>query len=61
MKSQSDRVVRQFRTTSQIWNKLRAIADLERRSANSQLELFIAEGIKEYEQKHGEVVPKEEE
>ena len=36
--------------------KTKIIANEERRSINSQLEYFVINGVKEYEEKYGEII-----
>lgn len=60
MKKIPNRVSTQVRIDEKLYRKMKAIADLEHRYMNAQLEFFIEQGIKNYEKEHGEVVPAEE-
>ena len=48
-----------FRIDETAYSKTKIIAKNERRSINSQLEYFVVQGIKEYENKNGEIIIEE--
>ena len=59
-KPYANRAVSQFRIDIELFKKLKAIAALERRTMNNQLEHFIEQGVERYEAEHGPVqVPEE--
>lgn len=49
------RISTQARLDEAAWEKLKIIAKLENRNANSQLEYFMKKGIEAYEAEHGEI------
>lgn len=50
----------QLRINETVYEKVRVISKLENRTINSQLEYFIAQGVRQYEAQHGPVpVPDE--
>lgn len=50
-----DRVSTQVRLDKVSWQKLKIIAKLENRNANSQLDFFMRQGVARYEAEHGPV------
>lgn len=46
-----NKVMTQFRVNEDLYQKVKSIARIEMRSINAQMEYFIAESIKQYEQK----------
>lgn len=60
MKKIENRVSTQIRIDEKLYAKLKAIADIEHRYMNSQLEYFVEQGIRAYEAQHGPItVPKD--
>ena len=49
-----------LRITSNIYEKIRIIAFINRRSMNSQIETFLEQCIKDYESQHGSIRIQEE-
>lgn len=47
------RISTQVRLDEATWEKLKIIAQLENRSANSQLDYFMKKGVEAYEAEHG--------
>lgn len=54
------RVSSQVRINEDVYNKLKAIAKLENRSVNAQLEYFIKKGVEDYIQHNGALKPEAE-
>ncbi len=48
-----------IRIDSEMLDKLHYVASYEGRSANSQINVLIRECIEKFEEKHGEIFPKE--
>ena len=48
-----------IRIDEEMLNKLHYVADYEGRSANSQILVLIRDCIEQYEEKHGEIYPKD--
>lgn len=46
----------QIRVNETILDKTKAIAELENRNMNSQIEFFIKKGVEQYEKEHGVIV-----
>ena len=49
------RVSTQIRINDLVYQKTKAIAKLECRNTNSQIEYFLAQGVARYESEHGTV------
>lgn len=49
------RISTQVRLDETAWKKLKAIAKLESRNANAQLNHFLLKAVEAYEQQHGPV------
>lgn len=49
------RISTQVRIDELTWKKLKIIAQLESRNANSQLNYFIKKGVEAYEVEHGPI------
>lgn len=54
-KRYANKAVSQFRIDTVVFKKLKAIAAIEKRTMNNQLECFIVESIARYEAQHGPV------
>lgn len=54
-KHYANKAVSQFRIDIQVFKKLKAIAEIEKRTMNNQLECFIIDSIVRYEAQHGPV------
>lgn len=52
----ADKAVTQVRVDSELYEKLKYIADDELRSINSQIEFFIKRGIEAYEKENGSII-----
>ena len=50
-----NKIVFSFRINEQLYEKLRKIAEKNRRSINSQMELYVAECLENYERDNGEI------
>lgn len=48
--SQSDKIQFTLRLDSNIYNKIKGISEVERRSLNSQIEYLLEKSVKEYEE-----------
>ncbi|NLK87799.1 MAG: Arc family DNA-binding protein [Clostridiaceae bacterium] len=44
-----------LRLDEQIYNKIKVISELDRRSINAQIEFFLEQSIEEYEKQHGKI------
>lgn len=51
----ADKAVTQVRIDTELYEKLKYIADDELRSINSQIEFFVKRGIESYEKDQGEI------
>ena len=49
------RISTQVRLDEITWRKLKVIAQLENRNANSQLDYFMKQGVAAYEAEHGHI------
>jgi len=49
-----------LRIDRELFAKFRYVADFQGRSANREIEQFIKQTVKEYEEEHGEIVVPEE-
>lgn len=47
------RIATQVRLDETLWRKLKVIAKLEERNANSQLNYYLKLGVESYEHEHG--------
>jgi hypothetical protein len=52
----TDKTRSQVRFDDVIWNKLKVIAEIDRRSVNGLLEVISENFIKQYETEHGVIV-----
>lgn len=59
-KHYQDKAVFQFRVDSKVYEKLKAIAEKESRSLNSQVDYFVKKGLAQYEAEHGPIILPEE-
>ena len=50
------RISTQIRIDEVTWKKLKVIAKMENRNANSQLEYFIKKDVEAYEAEHGPIL-----
>lgn len=50
------RISTQVRLDEITWKKLKVIAKIENRNANSQLDYFMKKGVEAYEAEHGPIV-----
>lgn len=50
------RISTQVRLDEVTWKKLKIIAKLENRNANSQLDFFMKKGVETYESEHGPIL-----
>lgn len=50
------RISTQVRLDEVTWKKLKVIAKIENRNANSQLDYFMKKGVEAYEAEHGPII-----
>lgn len=50
------RISTQIRLDEIVWKKIKIIATMENRNANSQLEYFLKKSVGSYEEEHGPIL-----